>query len=142
MGHLQRRKNRNKKITGQIKIVWYIFDNNLSIYLIVKDMEGPKLIENSSMNYLRHSLYTCHEKRIKHYSNALNIMIFVTFVGIFGSALYLCYNKQETPYEKHRRNLKDQEYILEKIRFVENEKLQQAESLTNLPYIYSPMLPV
>ena len=62
----------------------------------------------------------------------------ILFVGIFGSALYFSYNKQETPYEKHRKNLKDQEYILEKIRHYEVSKSQQHESLTNLPNIYSP----
>jgi hypothetical protein len=100
-------------------------------------MEGPKLIEALTKNYLCHSLYTCHEKRIRVYSRALNIIVLVAFIGIFGSALYLCYKKQESPYEKYKKSLKDQEYILEKIRHVESEKIQH-ESLTNLPNIYSP----
>lgn len=101
-------------------------------------MQGPNLIDRMTRSYLCHSLYSCHEKRVKVYSTALNIIVLLSFLGIFGSALYYCFNKRSTPFEKYQKDLKDQEYILEKIRHFEITKTQQHESLTNLPNIYSP----
>jgi hypothetical protein len=102
-------------------------------------MSNPKLIDNMTKSFLCHSLYTCHEKRIRYYSTALNIIVLLSFLGIFGSALYLCYNKQESAYDKYRKNLKDQEFILDKIRHYETIKSHELESITNLPNIYSPV---
>lgn len=101
-------------------------------------MENAKLIESNARTYLCHTLNICHEKRIQLYLFVLNSIVIFCFIGVFGSALYFCYNKQITPYEKHNKQLKDQEYIISKIRHYQTEKYNQHESLTNLPNLYSP----
>jgi uncharacterized protein HemX len=102
-------------------------------------MEAPRLIENKARTYIYHALYTCRENRIQLYSTILNVAVLVTFLTIFGIALYYCHTKQMTPYDKRIQQLKDQEYIMLKIREQQIEKAQQS-SLTNLPEIYSPVL--
>jgi hypothetical protein len=103
-------------------------------------MNYPSLIDYNSIQYLTNTLQSCHEKRITIYYYVLNIGIFALFCIIFGSALYFCYKNKPTPYEKHQKILKDQEFILSKIRFhQDNHNLQQNQmsNITNLPFINS-----
>ena len=54
-------------------------------------MEVPKLIEQSVGNYLINTLNSCHEKRVKVYSTAFNIIIIVIFFVVTGIILYLLF---------------------------------------------------
>lgn len=99
-------------------------------------MEIPRLIENNVKNYLHHSLQTCHQTRVRIYSIALNVGVLVLFVTIFGTALYFCWKKKPNKIDLERKKIKDQELVLAKIRYFQQIKQQQAEtmnSLTNLP---------
>lgn len=101
-------------------------------------MNYPSLIDYNSRQHLTNTLQRCHENRTTIYYYALNIGVLVLFCVIFGSALYFCYKNKPTPYEKHQKILKDQEFILSKIRFhQDNYKQQQNQmsNITNLPFI-------
>jgi len=92
-------------------------------------MEDPKLIDNGAINYMYEALNICHSNRVKIYSIALNVGVLILFIAITATALYYCYKKKPTPYELKRKMLKDQEYILTKIRQYQGEKLRLSESL-------------
>jgi hypothetical protein len=92
-------------------------------------MEDPKLIDNGAINYMYEALNICHSNRVKIYSIALNVGVLILFIVITATALYYCYKKKPTPYELKRKMLKDQEYILTKIRQYQGEKLRLSESL-------------
>ena len=97
-------------------------------------MEYPRLIESSVKNYIQDSLSICHENRIKIYYVSLNIGILILFLGITAVILYYCYNKKKSPYEQHQKMLRDQEYILSKIRFYQTEQHNaSSSSITKLP---------
>lgn len=99
-------------------------------------MNTPKLIENSVKNYLYYSLQKCHENRVKIYSIALNIAVFIGFVVIFGTTLFFCWKKKPNKIDLERKRVKEQEIILEKIRYFQQVKQHQREtmnSLSNLP---------
>jgi len=99
-------------------------------------MEYPHLIEPSMKNYLFNTLKQCHDIRIHFYSYVLNISIFLLFVAIFGYTLYYCNKTKLTDYEKSQKMLRDQQYVLSKIRFYQEEnKEKKVSSLTNLPFI-------
>jgi hypothetical protein len=100
-------------------------------------MEPPKLIENNARTNIYHALCNCRESRIRLYSMVLNVVVLITFVSIFGIALYYCHSKKMTPYDKRVKELKDKDYIMVKIRQQQIEKAQQS-SLTKLPEIYKP----
>lgn len=95
-------------------------------------METPKLIETSVKNYLYFSLQRCHHNRVQIYSIVLNIVVFVFFVIVFGSALYICWRKKPNKVDLERRQLKEQELILSKIRYYQQVKQHQKDTMNNI----------
>ena len=99
-------------------------------------MEYPHLIEPSAKNYLFNTLKQCHDIRIHLYYYVLNIGIFLIFVVIVGYALYYCNKTKLSDYDKSQKMIRDQQYVLSKIRFHQEEnKERNVSSLTNLPFI-------
>lgn len=96
----------------------------------------PRLVEPYAQFYLMNTLQKCHDYRTKIYSIILNVSVFILFIGSVSLVLYVCYKRQITPDEKHKRMIKDQEYILSKIRFYQNEREKKMSSrITELPTI-------
>jgi len=96
------------------------------------------LIEPNIKYILYSTLRKCHDYRASVYNLVFNLGIFIAFVLVFGGSLYYCYKKKPTPQERHERMMRDQNYILSKIRFYQNEKLKEREqssatNITNLP---------
>lgn len=99
-------------------------------------MEYPRLIEANAQNYLYGVLKHCHETRINIYYYVLNISVFLLFIGIGGYVLYYCHTHKLSDYEKERKMVRDQQYILSKIRFYQEENKQQNQSsITQLPFV-------
>ena len=99
-------------------------------------MDIPRLIDNNARFYLYQTLQKCHENRVQLYTIALNVIVFVVFVLVTGSILYYNYKNKLTDEEIHQKMLKDQQYILSKIRFcqAENQK-KNTSDITSLPMI-------
>lgn len=99
----------------------------------------PKLIETSARNYLYYTLKECHGNRINVYYYALNTVVFILFVGTAILVLYYCSHRKMSEYDKQQKMLRDQEYVLSKIRFyqeIQDSKQQSyASDITNLPFI-------
>ncbi len=103
-------------------------------------MNYPTLIESNSILHINNTLQKCHENRVSIYYYVLNGGILFLFVLIFGLALYFCYSNKPSEYEKRQKLLKDQEYILSKIRYhqdLHKQRQSQMSNITNLPYIHS-----
>jgi hypothetical protein len=97
-------------------------------------MENPILIEHSMKSYLSTVLSTCHINRVNIYYIVLNVSVFILFLSIFGLTLYYCYKKKPTAYEYQQKMIKDQEYVLNKIRFYQEQNQKAKISpITNLP---------
>jgi hypothetical protein len=97
---------------------------------------APRLIESSIKSTLQQTLNKCHEMRVKYYSLFFNSAIFVLFVSIVGVTLYFCYKRKLTPEEQYNKMIMDQQYILSKIRFYQNERIDHPlSSITSLPNI-------
>jgi len=95
-------------------------------------MEFPNLIEPNVKTHLFNTLQKCHEYRTNVYLYSFNIVVFVLFIGITGAVLYYSYNKKLSPYEQKQKLLKEQDYVLSKIRFYQDEQKKIA-SITRLP---------
>ncbi len=94
----------------------------------------PKLIEYSTRMQLSDRLTSCHNNKIKFNSLILNITIFVFFIVVFGVGLYMNRKMKLSPYDRHLKNMKDQEYILTKIRHYQIEqKERDTPKITSLP---------
>lgn len=95
----------------------------------------PHLTDKNTIFYLNNTLQNCHTLKVEKYSQFLNIFIVLFFLGITCFILYLCFNKKQTPEEKQRAIEKDQKYVLEKIRYMQEckEKMEQQNNITHLP---------
>ena len=99
-------------------------------------MNSPSLIEPNAKYFLFSSLKTCHETRVNIYYYALNVSVFLIFVGIIGFLLYYCHKHKLSDYEKDRKMIRDQQYIMSKIRFCQEESKERNESsITALPFV-------
>jgi hypothetical protein len=99
----------------------------------------PKLIDSTFQNYMYHTLQKCHQYKVNIYTWMFNIIVLILFVSITGVILYFCYKQKLTPDEYKQKMIRDQEYILSKIRYYQNEKIRtQASNITDLPHIYNP----
>jgi len=95
-------------------------------------MDPPKLIEPSVKNYLYFSLQKCHQNRIQIYNIVLNILVFLFFVFVFGYTLYHCWKEKPNKVDLERKRLKDQELILSKIRYYQQVKQHQKDTMNNI----------
>jgi hypothetical protein len=101
-------------------------------------MEFPRLIEPNARFFLQDTLKKCHDNRFTIYYYIFNISIFVIFVGAIACILYYCHTHKLSDYEKQRKMIVDQQYVLSKIRFYQEEiKERPTTSITSLPFMTS-----
>ena len=96
----------------------------------------PNLIDEQAKVFLDATLHKCHQTRIKIHSVALNILVFVVFTGILGGFLYYCYVSKPSSNDANYKIMKDQEFILSKIRFFQEQQAhinEQTSPITGLP---------
>ena len=100
-------------------------------------IEGPRLIENGARFYMSSLLSDCHSNRVNIYLYALNIGVLIGFLGIVGLILYYCYKNRLSPEEAYQKQLKDQEYVLSKIRYYKQQQASIASraSIIGLPTV-------
>ena len=101
-------------------------------------MNYPLLTESNSINYLSNTLQKCHENRVSIYYYVFNGGIFLLFILILGTVLYFCYNKKPLEHEKRQKFLREQQYILSKIKYhkdIHNQHKNEMSNITNLPFI-------
>ena len=104
------------------------------------DPEPPKLIDNYAKFYLYDKLNMCHQTRVKYHTILFNLGVGVFFFGIFGCARYYCYNRKPTKEQSREQMERDQQFILSKIRFYQeqNQKIRETASpITGLPSIHN-----
>ena len=91
----------------------------------------PRLIEPGVKYFLSASLEQCHILKHKYYNFLYNLGLFILFITVVGLTLYFKY--------KHKNNLKlqeeqkrqQQEYILNKLRFMQDYKKNQVNNLSS-----------
>jgi len=110
------------------------------------DGPTPKLIDTSALHYLDGALKKSHEIRIKYHRILFNFGLVFTFFFIVGAVLYYRYTNKPTPAEADYKLIKDQEYVLSKIRFFQEQNQRINESnrvavgseISGLPVTHPP----
>lgn len=101
-------------------------------------MDAPVLIEANMKDYLFNTLKQCHTTRVNIYYYIFNIGIFLLFVAVVGTVLYRCNTNKPTEYERQQKLLRDQQYVMSKIRYykdeVDSRENQHNTRLTDLPF--------
>ena len=101
----------------------------------VGPMEAPRLIDYGAKNYMSGILNRCHENRVNIYLYVFNFTVLLLFFLVVGFTLYYCHKTKMTPEEAHAKYIKDQEYVLSKIRFYKHHQqtMSSKASITGLP---------
>jgi hypothetical protein len=96
--------------------------------------ETPILIEPGTKYFLRETLKNCHNKRTYYYSSVINLLLLLFFLVFLGTFLYYKHKTRLTPKEKKEKQKEQQEYILTKLKTL-NDNTQRKNNLliTNLP---------
>ena len=98
-------------------------------------MDAPKLIEGQAGNFMYQTLRQCHEKRVMTYSFVFNLAIASVFLIVGAIVLYVLFQQKKTPDQQKDNILRDQKFILEKIKSLKEQKQYylENESITKIP---------
>jgi hypothetical protein len=112
------------------------------------DMEDeplpPKLIDPSAIYYLDGALKKSHEIRVKYHRIIWNAGIAFTFFFAVAAFLYYRYKSRPTQAEANYKLIKDQEYVLSKIRYFqeqnrrinESNRMAEGAEISGLPVVH------
>lgn len=111
--------------------------SHMSFSIFNMDTLGPQLYEPGVKEYMHGILNKCHENRVNIYMYVLNISVVVVFLGTLAIILLYCYRNKLTPEEQHARRVRDQEYVLSKIRYYKDQQrvIDSRASITGLPVV-------
>lgn len=100
-----------------------------------QEFTKPMLTEPGIKYFLSETLKQCNINKNKYYNLLINSGLFILFIIILAIILIIKYKGRLTETEKHQKNLEKQQYILEKIKkFNENKLRAQQELITGLPH--------
>ena len=74
------------------------------------------LTEPGIRQYLLDSFQQCKEYKMNYYTKLLNIGLFILFVCLLASILYMKKKETLTPEQNRKKNEEDRTYIMNKIR--------------------------
>jgi len=96
---------------------------------------NARLTESGVKSYMYEILQKCHHNRVTIYLYVLNYGVLALFLGITGIILYYSYKSKMTPDEIYYKKMKDQAYILEKIKVYKDHQrhIVQTNGFTKLP---------
>jgi len=96
----------------------------------------PSLTNLTTKFHIRMSLKESRQFKDKYITIAVNILLFLAFVILFGSLLYYKYKGKLTPQEKHIKDNQKKQYLFQKLHQLSYEKQKENQSLiTDLPLI-------
>tara|TARA_B100001093_G_scaffold97959_2_gene89990 strand:- start:6308 stop:6646 length:339 start_codon:yes stop_codon:yes gene_type:complete len=97
-------------------------------------MSEPTLINTDTKIFISQTLKKCHKVKENYYNYMYNIGGFIFFIILFGIILVIKYRGKPTHQEKQEKSKKTKEYILSKIKIMQDVKRQNSQDLiTNLP---------
>jgi hypothetical protein len=98
------------------------------------DFTKPILTEPGTKFFLSETLKQCHIIRNQFHNIVFNVGLFIFFVLVLGAILLYKYKGRLTPVEKQRKDVEKQQYILSKIKNLQQaKKIAHQELITGLP---------
>ena len=94
----------------------------------------PLLTEPGVKYFLNQTLKQCHITKMQFNNIVFNLTLFICFVFILGGILLYKYKGRLTPVEKEQKNKEKQQYVLSKIKILQESKRRaHQELITGLP---------
>lgn len=101
----------------------------------------PLLTEPGVKYFLNETLKNCHNIREQYNNMLFNIGLFILFIFILATILYIKYKGKLSPEEIYEKNIEKQNYILEKIiKFQEEKRKVNQNLITGLPHFTNDYL--
>ena len=97
---------------------------------------SPQLVDDLSKYYMQDVLKRCNQTRTNMYITLFNLFVLAGLVLLVVIVLYVLYKGKPDKHQSYNKMIKDQEYVLSKIRFYQEQqkKISNASSLIdNLP---------
>jgi len=89
----------------------------------------PRLIEPGVKYFMSSTLEQCHNFKYKYYNLLYNLGLLLAFLLVVGLTLYLKYkNKNDLKLQAEKKR-KEQEYLLNKLRFMQDYKKNQMNDM-------------
>ena len=112
-----------------------IFFTLIKLFIMdFNDFERPRLTEPGTKYFLNETLKQCHIYKSNYYNLLINIGLFVGFLIILGLILLYKYKGRLTQIEKQNKDKEKQQYILSKIKILqETKKAVHQELISGLP---------
>jgi cytoskeletal protein RodZ len=101
------------------------------------DMDNfkPNLVEPGVKYFLSETLKQTHLFRLKHYNSIYNVGLLCAFLLILGIILFVKFKGRLTVLEKEKKEQDKKQYILSKIKKLQEMKKQaHQELITGLPH--------
>lgn len=95
--------------------------------------DNPNLIDSNTKNFITNNLKSCHNTRVSYYSYILNCSILFTFILVVSVTLYYLSYYKRSKEEINEKMHKDQEYVLEKIKYYKEVNKKDKSMITELP---------
>jgi Na+-transporting NADH:ubiquinone oxidoreductase subunit NqrC len=94
----------------------------------------PSLVEPGVKYFLKETLKQCREFKDQFHNIVFNVGIFLCFLLLLGGILIYKYKGKLTPHEQEQKNREKQQYILSKIKNLQQAKrIAHQELITGLP---------
>jgi hypothetical protein len=82
----------------------------------------PQLVDNLSKQYLQNVLKQCNQTRTNMYVTMFNLIVLaILFIG-GAITLYILYSSRPNKQQAYQKMMKDQDYVLSKIRFYQEQQ--------------------
>jgi hypothetical protein len=91
----------------------------------------PRLVEPGVKYFINTTLEQCHNLKYKYYNLLYNLGLLILFVIIVAITLYLKYKNKNNLKLQDEKKRQAKEYILNKLRFMQDYKTSQANHITN-----------
>ena len=98
------------------------------------EISKPVLTEPGVKYFLHQTLKQCHIIKSNFNNILFNLILFISFLLLLGGILLYKYKGRLTPFEKEQKTKEKQQYILSKIKMVQDSKRRaHQELITGLP---------
>ena len=98
----------------------------------------PKLVDNGVKYFFKEVLKGCHNYKQHNYNTFYNISMFLLFVIVLASILYMRHKGNKSSIEYYEKSMKDKDYIMSKLIYynrqnIDNQQKIKNNMITNLP---------
>ena len=99
-------------------------------------MESPNLIEPGTRYFFKSTLKQCNAVKQVHMNKLYNITMLMMFIFIVGCVMFFNYKGRLTKQDLYIKHQKERQYILEKVRKLDEERqIESQQRITNLPML-------